>query len=417
MDARKVLDYYSREDVKKALLESAKNREVVGVFISGAFSKRPNTLVYPQDILSQVRSGVVEFHSSLEHWKNPMSLQERTGFDLILDLDCNKFEHGKIATQVLVWTLEKHGISCSIKFSGNTGFHVGIPWISIPKEINLKPTQRQFPDVARRVARYIRFFLKDRLEEKLLASASVEDLAAQAEKPLEKVKQEKGIDPFQIVDIDPILISPRHLYRMPYSMNKKTSLVSLPVSKEALPSFKKEDATPEKITCEEKFLDCGKEGEADVLFAEGLDWSTKHETKRESKPRPSLKTKIPEDLFPPCVKNIQSGLKDGKKRAVFLLINFLHSLKWNWEEIQSFLIEWNRKNQPPLPETYLVTSVRYYQRRKQFPPPNCSQEGWYESLGVCNPDSNCGSTKTIKNPVNYPFRLMSSRSKKRRKRL
>jgi len=408
MNAREIMDYYSRKDIQDFLIRFSRGREIAGVFRSGSFGKRPNTLVYPQDILSQVRSGIMEFHSSLELWENPIALKERKGFDLVLDLDCSFSEHGRIAAEVLSSALEKHGVrSYSIKFSGNRGFHLGIPWSSIPREIDFKPTASLFPDIARKVGLYIRDFMKEKLEKALLKSNSAETLAEQAQVPLEKILTPDGINPFRVVDIDPVLISPRHLFRMPYSLNKKTFLVSLPLEKNELGDFEKESARPEKIKKIIPFLEAGEEGEAELLFAEGIDWATKNtEKEKPLKKRQELKAKVPEKLFPPCIKNIQLGLMDGKKRSVFILINFLHSLKWSWEEIDVFLKEWNKKNQPPLAEQYLTTQIRYYLRKKPFPPPNCYQEGWYTGFSVCNPDQVCRSREDIKNPVNYPFRLM-----------
>lgn len=408
MNATEILAYYSREEVQEALLKAAKEREVVGVYRTGAFGQRPNTLLYPQDILSQVRSGVVEFHYSPELWDNPLTLQRRKGFDILFDLDCRVFEHGKIAASVLGWALEKHGIKhASVKFSGNQGFHVGIPWNSLPKEVDFQPTASLFPESARSVGLYIRSFMRDRLERALLKHYSLETLAEQVEKPLGSLLTKEGMDPFKIVDIDPVLISPRHLVRMPYSLNKKAFLVSLPLKKEDLEDFNKDDASPRGVKVEVDFLAGGKEGEAELLFAEALDWSAQQKIKEKPlKKRSPLKRKIPQELFPPCIKTIQKGLADGRKRSVFILINFLRSLKWNWEEIASFLKEWNTKNKPPLREQYLVTQLRYYRDKKQFPPPNCYQEGWYVSFGVCSPDHICVTRENIKNPVNYPFRLM-----------
>ncbi|RLI97123.1 MAG: hypothetical protein DRO99_03405, partial [Candidatus Aenigmatarchaeota archaeon] len=116
MRLKQILDYYSREDIQQAILKVAKDREVAGVFRNGSFSNRPNTLMYPQDIISMVRQGVIEFHCSLERWKHPMALKPdnyddlRKGWDLVLDLDCNVFEHGRAAAKVFSDALEKHGI-------------------------------------------------------------------------------------------------------------------------------------------------------------------------------------------------------------------------------------------------------------------------------------------------------------------
>ncbi|MCK4714138.1 MAG: hypothetical protein KAT35_01065, partial [Candidatus Aenigmarchaeota archaeon] len=67
-----ILEYYSRQDVQDALLQLGKDREVIGVFRNGGFGSRPNVILYPQDIVAMARSGVAEFHSSLERWSNPM---------------------------------------------------------------------------------------------------------------------------------------------------------------------------------------------------------------------------------------------------------------------------------------------------------------------------------------------------------
>lgn len=405
MNARNIVAYYAREEVQQALVQAAAHREAIGVFRTGSFGKRPGTLHYPQDIISQARKGVVEFHYSIEHWNNPVTLDRRIGFDLLFDLDCKVMEHGKIAALLLVELLQKHGIEHpSIKFSGNRGFHVGIPWASLPKEIDFTPTQELFPDVARKVATYVREQLRDSLEVALLKTASPEQLAKQTEQSLTAFASQDGIDPFRIVDIDPVLISTRHLVRMPYSLNKKAFLVSLPLTPDALKGFRREDADPAKVKVSTRFMSSGKEREGETLFAEGLDWFAHHRP-RQAPPgkKRMITTKVPADRFPPCMKIIEGGLQDGKKRAVFILINFLRSMKWEWEEIEAYLGDWNKKNTPPLPEQYLVTSVRYYRNKKHFPPPNCTQE-WYVSMGVCKPDAVCGSRESIKNPVNYPFR-------------
>ncbi len=65
-------------------------------------------------------------------------------------------------------------------------------------------------------------------------------------------------------------------------------------------------------------------------------------------------------------------------------------------------MEWNEKNTEPLRENLLVGQVRYHkQMRKNVPPPNCSNEMYMKSLGVCKPDSLC---PRIKNPAQYSTR-------------
>lgn len=422
MDIRMVQEYYSRTDVQEAMLRLARNREVAGVFRSGSFGARPNVLVYPNDIVEMVKGGVLEFHSSLERWSNPMALRSdnyeslRIGWDLILDIDCKEFEHARIAVHVLAKALEKHGVkSYSVKFTGGKGFHIGVPWESIPKTVDYKQSAGMFPETARHIGLYLKNFVKEDLGEAFLKNYRPEELAKQTGKPLGKILVEDNVDPFQIIEIDPVLISPRHLFRMPYSLNMKTGLVSVPVNMENLKRFRKDDAHPDLVKVRNGFLENGRPGEADILVAETIDWWTMKQVaeRRKFERRVRLTKAIPEELFPPCVKNIKEGLPDGRKRSVFVLINFLSSLKWGRENVEKFVLEWNQKNKPPLPENYVRGQLRWHKGRgKTILPPNCMNEGFYMSFGVCKPDSFCGRDKSVKNPVNYPFRRMGRGKKK-----
>lgn len=407
------VEYYSQEGVIEKLLELGKNREVVGVYSDGSFSKRPNTLVYPADIEAMVKSGVVEFHSSIEIWSNPLKISNnyddlRVGWDIILDLDCKKFEYSKIAAKVLCSVIKKHGINnFSLKFSGGTGFHLGIPWGSIPREINYKKTEKQFPDLPRKIAKYLKEYMREDFA-KALSKQSPEELAKELDIPLGELVTKKGLDPFKVVDIDPVLISPRHLFRMAYSINSKTGLASLPIRPDNLADFQREDAKLEKIKPSLGFLDNYEENETELLITESLDWWNKFKKEEEkSKKTVEIKDAVKEDYFPPCVKLISNGLKDGKKRSVFILINFLSSAKWSWENIEKYLLEWNKKNNPSLRDSYIRGQIKYAAQKKTVPPPNCPEtvkdggsRGYYETFNVCHPDKICSK---IKNPISYPY--------------
>ncbi len=425
MDAKQVLDYYSREDIQNALLEFSKNREVVGVYKDGGYSKRPNTIVYPADIMSMVRGGVTEFHGSIERWSQPLAIKEgnqqdlRVGWDLILDIDCDFIEHGKIAAKVLIDALKKHRVKTSIKFSGGTGFHLGIGWEAIPKEIDYKKTETLYPNVARSIAVYIKNFIKKDLETAILKKYSAEDLAKNLNIDLGKFLTKDGIDPFQVTEIDPILISPRHLFRMPYSINRKTFLVSLPIKPEDIEYFDKQQASPNLVKPNIRFLEGFEENEADLLITEALDFQNRNKlVEKVKKPFKEIefKGRVNKDVFPPCIKIISEGLADGRKRSLFILLNFLSSIKWKEEEVETFIVEWNQKNKPPLPESYVRGQVKYHvNKNKTILPPNCPSEGkinWYESFGVCKPDATCGNPRIVlKNPVNYPFKILGTYKK------
>ena len=109
------------------------------------------------------------------------------------------------------------------------------------------------------------------------------------------------------------------------------------------------------------------------------------------------------DFFPPCILMLMSGCKeDGRKRAVFILCNFLTSVGWDYNAMENLLKEWNKKNKEPLREVYLLGQIRHHkQSRKKILPPNCSNEMYMLGIGVCKPDNLCSK---IKNPVSYALR-------------
>ena len=111
-----------------------------------------------------------------------------------------------------------------------------------------------------------------------------------------------------------------------------------------------------------------------------------------------IESAIKEEFFPPCIKKLLEGIVDGRKRGVFILINFLGKIGWEKKEIEQYLLKWNKeKNTEPLRENYITGQLRYFKPGEKLPP-NCSNEGYYKGMGICLPDNLC---KKIKNPVNY----------------
>ena len=97
MDKEFAKSFYSREDIQKAILDFAKNREI-GTRYDGYFGKRPDVIENLYDIKKLVKNGIFSFHMSEEIWENPLLLgnqkltdkekiKNRNGWDLILDLD------------------------------------------------------------------------------------------------------------------------------------------------------------------------------------------------------------------------------------------------------------------------------------------------------------------------------------------
>ena len=67
------LIYYMRADIKKALFEFSRNREVVPRYYEG-FGKRPDSFQYEGDILEYVRRGATSFHCSEELWRDALEI-------------------------------------------------------------------------------------------------------------------------------------------------------------------------------------------------------------------------------------------------------------------------------------------------------------------------------------------------------
>ncbi|MBI4141445.1 hypothetical protein HY484_00805, partial [Candidatus Woesearchaeota archaeon] len=161
------LKYYKRKDVQEAIVKAAENKEIAVVYGSKGYGKRPDILKYPNDVLTLAKNGATSFHCSEEHWNNPLQLQAglskneldelRIGWDLVLDIDCKWLEYSKIATHLLVEALKYHDIkNVSVKFSGNHGFHIAIPFKAFPENINNTATKKLFPEGPRKIAAHLK---------------------------------------------------------------------------------------------------------------------------------------------------------------------------------------------------------------------------------------------------------------------
>jgi len=233
-------------------------------------------------------------------------------------------------------------------------------------------------------------------------------------------KAKKELDLSSIVNVDTILISSRHMYRMPYSLHEKTGLVSVPFDIKHILKFEKSEADTKKFK-PYKFLDRdeAKLGEASNLFQKAFDYKSENAIKHKENVRKTFErvkneitsnninidtSAVPEEFFPPCIRKISAGIEDGKKRGLMVLINFLSSCNWEYEKIEEYVMKWNEKNKPDkLRETYLRGQLRYQKQqvnitKEKMMPPNCDNKGYMIDTQFCNPDGLC---KTIKNPVQY----------------
>ncbi len=436
-----LLKYYKRPEIQEAIVKTADKKEIAISYGGTGYGKRPDALNYPRDVLEMVKQGATSFHCSEELWKNPLHIvtgmkpeelnELRTGWDLILDIDCPELEYSKIAADLLVQALRHHGVQhVSVKFSGNHGFHIGVPFEAFPSEVGTPPklVKDLFPEGPRRVAAYLQEMIREPLAQKLLQKYSLSKIAEVLNKNVSELGKNGKFDPFLVLSIDTILIAGRHLYRMPYSLNEKSGLVSVVINPEEILSFDKKDAVPDKVVPKMTYLDRAQviPGEAKKLFQHVFDEKglqnrredlagvvQKNKTQKEYLP---VVDSIPEQYFPPCIQLISQGLKDGRKRAMFILVNFLSSCGWNYEQMEKYLNEWNKKNSEPLREVLIQGHLRYFKMMKRkVLPPNCDNKAYMVDLGVCKPDGFCPK---IKNPANYAIakqRMIASMAEKGKK--
>ncbi len=228
----------------------------------------------------------------------------------------------------------------------------------------------------------------------------------------------------KLIDADLILVAPRHLFRMPYSLHEKTSLSSIVIDNNKIKDFQIKDAKPFSMKIK-NYYPIAKENEAKNLLLQALDWKEQKEKKEKSlkesklsnfsdseqdspsiKQQPGSYKQIPipnpdENILPPCIKILMNGVKqDGRKRALFLLINFFKSLGVTDEGIEKRIEEWNQKNYQPLKKGYIQSQLIWYKRNPARLPPNCDKLN-YKELNICKPDELC---RRIKNPVNYAYK-------------
>jgi DNA primase catalytic subunit len=489
------LSFYNRKDVQEAMVKNAVNREVA-VRYSEGFGKRPDILKYPNEVLDLVKNNATSFHASEELWENPLMISQdmkkkdieklRIGWDLVLDIDSPYWKISKITAWLIIRGLKDFNIkSISVKFSGNKGFHIGVPFSSFPESYKGKDTKNLFPEAPRNIATYLLEYITDKyikvesnndiifgdsLKKKFkisyhklqeLTGKDIKDLTknfcSKCNKEIKDTKKEKKVEficpkcdssiktaediqfqlcpkckvhmdkkelerlslcdcgsndyfrkfqPLSIIEVDTILISSRHLFRMPYSMHEKSGLVSVPFNPEKILLFEKKFANPEIVkVSKHRFLEqTTKKDEAKELLEKAMEYAEKKENREKQIEKnnisfEALQESIPEVLFPPCIEKMLKGLEDGKKRSVFILINFLKCVGWDYDRIEKRIREWNKKNPEPLKETLITGQLRYHKRNKdKILPPNCSNKMYYIDMQICMPDSFC---KKIKNPVNY----------------
>lgn len=501
------LKHYLKREVQEGLVQGAKGREATARY-GDSFGKRPDVLQFPGDVAEFAKKGATSFHVSEERWSNALALETnmrkmdidhlRVGWDLVLDIDALHWGVSKMTAWLIVKSLEEHHItSISVKFSGNKGWHIGVPFEAFPQKIERSgqavETRLLFPEAPRIIAAYLLDYIttkhitvknnrvyfagkfsvdfeklrektkKEDLVKTICAGCGEEKKEPEKEKPrvehgcetcdavvvkeseqpttcekcgklMRLIMVQRGcrecgaeavvqqLNTAALIEVDTVLISSRHLYRAPYSLHEKSGLFSLPIVPHDILRFDKDCARSENLTkTNPVFLDTSRtvSGEASELMRKAFDFNAQKENQKrdnekyefdetgKQKEFEKFQTAAPESLFPPCIQQMLVGMKDGKKRAMFVLINFLSSVGWDADAIEKRLDEWNKKNAEvaePLRETILNGRLRYHrQQKKTVLPPNCDNAAYYKNMGIKCDEQIC---TRCTNPVQYVRRMM-----------
>lgn len=230
-------------------------------------------------------------------------------------------------------------------------------------------------------------------------------------------EQVESIDIFELLGLDVLLVSPRHLFRMPYSLHEKTSLASVVLSKDKIPDFELTDANPLNVKILE-FYPVPKKNEAKSLLFEAIDFQKTIDRKEESKKTKYKEKKefkkiilkeVKDSYFPPSIQKILKGMQDGKKRALFILMNLFRSLGMTMEEVEKRLRDWNKLNNPQLKKGYIDAQLQWHSKHEPVLPPNFNNE-IYKAIGVYELDD---LSRRVKNPIAYVIRKSGAWKKKK----
>lgn len=395
----------------------------------------------------------------------------RTGWDLVLDVDFPVWEATKRISFALVEQLRKEGIpdeAITVKFSGNKGFHIAVPFEAFPETYEGEDasalTSDLFPDGVKNIVEYLvhqidgpgnGFALSERLVSELgferlkdelcvvdadtgkkLAGESVAGQEfvcsacdhrerADAEylscakcgalmvrpaftSPHQSARKRQKVD----LAIDTMLVSSRHMYRLVYSLHEKSGLASIPVPLDDILSFDKKAANPDNVSVDIPFLSRNvPEGCARGLLQRALQFQPPDfEEKKDFSEVEWVGDAAPEEFFPPPIKRMLGELRDGRKRALFVLTNFLRSVGWSYEMIEARLREWNDAQPDPLRETELEGHLRYHTQKGQtILPPNFDNDMYYKDIGALVHDE---LSERVKNPVQYVRLKIKQQGKK-----
>ncbi|MEM1577843.1 MAG: DNA primase small subunit domain-containing protein [Candidatus Pacearchaeota archaeon] len=425
--------YYSRNDIAKAISSYAKNREIVIKYYD-KFGKRPDIIEYANDVKVIAEKNGTSFHCSVELWKEPLALakelnekeinENRIGWDLLIDIDCPFLDYSKEAAKLIIEALELHGIkNYGIKFSGNKGFHIVISHKAFPEKIKFRNEEILikdfFPQGTRIIANFIADFIEKDLRNAILSLNTLDEIAKATNKEKKSLLINNKFNPYSIITLDSMIMSSRHLYRMPYSLHEKTGLVSIVINKAQLNSLNLSMAKPSSVIIK-PFIKNPNPDEAKELLINALDWQDnnkifiaefgegKIEYKKEYEKIKKIKITNLEEVYCGCIKKILEGIKqDGRKRALFVLITYLRSIGVDLDKIEKIIYDWNKKNYKELKEGYIKSQLNWFKKQtKIILPPNHDSNIYYADIGILTEEC-----KKFKNPLSYTAEILKKKRK------
>ncbi len=161
--------------------------------------------------------------------------------------------------------------------------------------------------------------------------------------------------------VDTKIYDNRRLFRIPNSINGKTGLYKVPITREELRNINNYEDISEYASQQrdEKFEEPVFINSAKTEYEKILLISKLQSMNRKNKAK---KTKIPterKNLLPCVIKLLEEGAGKGiRNNSSVALASSMYQSGLEQDEIIQTLLVWNEKNEPPLPEREIYTTIK-----------------------------------------------------------
>lgn len=327
--------WYQQPAVEAALFSQCSTMREVAITIDGRFVR--HLVARTGDDLSRIVSEATSVYASVEKFSDPCKLDQRIGWDFVIDLDGSDWNETKwIAGQLFrdVILPQFKIAHYQMKFSGRRGIHIIIPEEAFLFCFSERDFPKAYPLVPKQIAKFFDAMIYP--ESKRLCK------------------------------IDLGLYTQHRLLRCAYSLHEETGLVSVPIWPENLERFNpKQDADPAHVEVDEAWSNCKPTvGEASFLLDKVAEWIAnkpklkafvRHTNRRGQDSR--------QGRVMPCIQSfLCSGFKKGMEgQRNLVLFNIIQAAKrFNLAIDSDSLLEANARSQSPLPEREVRAMFRYH---------------------------------------------------------